>query len=218
MNDSLTEGLERGGLVVGERSCRLLVRYLEELLRWNRRVNLTAVTDWRAAIEKHLIDSLHLLPLLGDAHRLLDMGSGAGLPGIPLQIARPDLEVVSVDSVGKKINFQRHIKRLLELKNFFPVQGRLEHLTDCLSSAHRFDLITARAFSSLENIVRLSTFWLSPEGKILVMKGPEGEKEVEEARGELEGAGVVVADVHRYRLPVSDAERQVIVIVNNNLK
>ena len=85
-----------------------LLALLEQLLHWNRTYNLTAITDPLEAIEKHLVDSLTLLPHLGQAETLIDIGSGAGFPALPLKIVRPDLKVISVDSVAKKINFQKH--------------------------------------------------------------------------------------------------------------
>lgn len=213
MNKQLREGLSVTNLSLGEQACQQLECYLEELLRWNHKVNLTAITDPVEATEKHLLDSLLLLPYLGEANRVLDMGSGAGLPGIPLQIARPDLEVISVDSVGKKINFQRHVKRQLGLKNFQPVQARLEKLSESLATDLSFDLITARAFSSLREIVQLSSSWLAPGGRVLAMKGPEGEGELEGGKAFLDEAGMRIDAIHKYSLPFSKSERQVIVIV-----
>lgn len=212
MNNLLREGLERSGLALDSASCQKLEQFLTELLRWNRRINLTAITDPAEAMEKHLVDSLLLLPFLERAKSLLDMGSGAGFPGIPLQIACPGLEVLSVDSVGKKIGFQRHIKRLLGLGGFSPLQARLEGLAGELPQGKRFDLITARAFASLESIIVLAAPWLSSCGRILAMKGPEGEAEALAAKKVIASAGLRVEIVHKYHLPFSGAERQVIVL------
>lgn len=212
MNSVFVEGLRNSGLDPESVNNQKQERFLSELLRWNQRINLTAITDPGEATEKHIVDSLLLLPFLGETRSLLDMGSGAGLPGIPLQIACPDLEVVSVDSVGKKISFQRHIKRLLELDNFLPLQARLERLSEKLPQEKQFALITARAFSSLETIVTFATPWLSPTGKILAMKGPEGKAEVSAAKKIITGAGLSIEDVHEYRLPFSGAERQLVVL------
>ena len=212
MNKYLVDGLRNSGLDPESVNSLKQEKFLSEMLRWNQRINLTAITEQTEATEKHIVDSLLLLPFLGASRSLLDMGSGAGLPGIPLQLARPELEVVSVDSVGKKINFQRHIKRLLELDNFLPLQVRLENLSEKLPQGKRFDLITARAFSSLETIVTMATPWLSPGGKILAMKGPEGKAEVSAVNKIITAAGLVVESIHEYQLPYSGADRQVIVL------
>ena len=212
MKGLLSEGLGRCGLSLDLEACRALEVFLAELLRWNQRVNLTAITDPEIATEKHLIDSLLLLPFLVDTESLFDMGSGAGLPGIPLQIARPDLAVTSVDSVGKKINFQRHVKRLLRLDPFTPIHSRLENVAKELPQGMRFDVVTARAFASIEAIIRFGASWRAPDGKILVMKGPEGETEAFAAEKNISEAGLMIDRIHKYTLPFSGAERQLIVL------
>ena len=126
------------------------ITFLDELLRWNQRINLTSIKNREEAIEKHLIDSLLLLPYLENAGNIIDLGSGGGLPGIPLAIASPSLQVISVDSVGKKVNFQRHIKRLLSLNNLHIVQSRAETLDQGAIEPKSFDLVVARAFTALE--------------------------------------------------------------------
>ena len=212
MKRLLEEGLKRTGLRLGEDACQRLELFLSEMLRWNKRINLTAIVDPEGATEKHLLDSLLVLPFLEGGRSLLDMGSGAGLPGIPLKIAMPGLDVVSVDSVGKKIQFQRHIKRLLTLDSFSPCHVRLECLASKIRRDAGFDLVTARAFSSLEEIGRLAAPWVSRAGHVLAMKGPEGEGEVRAAEAELARLGLAVSAIHRYRLPFSNAERQLVVL------
>ena len=186
--------------------------FMDELLHWNKRVNLTAIRDQREATEKHLLDSLALLPYLNTSGSLLDMGSGGGLPGIPLAIASSGLAVTSVDSVGKKINFQKHIKRKLQLDNLTPIQARLEDLSRHLEQGRRFDYIVARAFSSLDTIVRFAEPWLTDTGSLLVMKGPEGQDELLRAGNSLQYAGFSLAENYRYRLPFSGSERQLLVL------
>lgn len=212
MIKSLAAQIDSFGLEVSVDTCRDLVMFLDEMLRWNRKINLTAITDPKEALEKHIVDSLLLLPLLSEGESLLDMGSGAGLPGIPLQIVRPDLKIVSVDSVGKKISFQKHIKRLLGLRHFSPLNVRLEKLEDVLDAQTRFDIITARAFASLETIICLASSWLGPGGKILAMKGPEGESEVQALETSIDEAGLQVEAIQKFRLPVTGSDRQIIVL------
>lgn len=186
--------------------------FLEELLRWNKRINLTSICNWNEALEKHLIDSLLLLPSIESGGRLLDMGSGGGLPGIPLAIARPDLQVVSVDSVGKKINFQKHIKRQLKLRNLEPINARLEYLSERISLEQPFDWVVARAFSSFDNILSLSEQWLKEGGQLLAMKGPEGKKEWRQAAGR---SCFQLKEVKEYNLPKTGAVRQLFILEKN---
>jgi len=178
-----------------------------ELLRWNRTHNLTAITDPDEVREKHLVDSLTLLPLLGSARCLLDLGAGPGFPALPLKIARPELEIVSVDAVGKKIAFQRHVVRTLQLDGFTAVHGRAEELSANLPSDDGFDLVTARALGSLPLLATLARPYLAPGGRLLAMKGAEGAGELLSAQEELATLGFACTAQHRLRLPVSGAER-----------
>jgi len=189
-----------------------LLRLLDELLRWNRTHNLTAITDPVEGIEKHLVDSLTLLPLLAGYERLLDLGSGGGFPGLPLKIARPDLSIVSVDSVAKKINFQRHAVRLLGLRGFEPLHARAESLSEFPGYSGGFDVVVSRAFASLPVFASLALPCLQPRGRILAMKGAEGERELMEAESELASYGLFCTDLQQLRLPASGALRCLLVL------
>lgn len=189
-----------------------LLWFLDELLRWNRRVNLTAITDPVAGIEKHLVDSLTLLPLLSGQERLLDLGSGGGFPGIPLKIVLPRLRVLSVDAVQKKIAFQRHAIRQLGLEGFEARQGRAEQLPQMQGCGAAFDVVVSRAFTSLSAFAALALPCLSAGGRIVAMKGPEGERERTAAGSQLEEMGLVCTEVRHLQLPDSGAERTLIVL------
>jgi len=210
MREALGDGLAVFGLSLPGETIQKELDFLEELLRWNQQINLTAIRDPREALEKHLIDSLILLPLITEAADLLDMGSGGGLPGIPLAIANPEIKVFSVDSVGKKINFQKHIKRRQNLTNLHPLHSRLETLDEVLSPEVHFDWIVARAFSSLEQILRLAGPWLKKGGGLLAMKGPGIESELLAVETQLPRFGFHLKAINRYQLPFSRAERQIL--------
>jgi 16S rRNA (guanine527-N7)-methyltransferase len=183
-----------------------------ELLRWNRTHNLTAITDLAEVREKHLIDSLAVLPLLEGATRLLDLGSGAGFPALPLKISCPSLEVVSVDAVGKKIAFQRHVARTLRLAGFTAVHSRAEDLPGSPLCGVGFDVVTARALGSLPLLVELAAPCLAPGGRLIAMKGAEGAAELAAAQAELAGLGFACSALHSLRLPITAAERCLVVL------
>jgi 16S rRNA (guanine527-N7)-methyltransferase len=199
----LSEMLHRLDLKVDSEAVLLLEGLVNELLRWNPRRNLTAITDRNEVMEKHLVDSLTLLPFARQSSRLLDIGSGAGFPALPLKIVCPELEIVSVDAVGKKIDFQRHVVRSLGLKGFKAVHARIETLTEDHAS---FDLVTGRALCSLAELVTLAKPFLTSGGRLLAMKGPEGVREFFEQQEALQEAGWSVA-LHQFNLPLSNAER-----------
>ncbi len=210
MKKKLIEGLKHWDIECTDAQLDKLIVYLDELLRWNKKINLTAISDPLSAVEKHLVDSLLLLKYLGNEECLLDLGSGGGLPSIPLSIVRPELEIISVDSVGKKINFQKHIKRLLKLDKFIPVHIRTEQLADNKDYQNCFDVVTARAFTSLKELLEMSAPFLKPCGLLLALKGPEIENELEAAREILETGRYTSVDVDKYRLPYSQGTRTVV--------
>jgi 16S rRNA (guanine527-N7)-methyltransferase len=205
MLEAVGVGLEREKLLQ-------LIRFRDELLRWNRRINLTAITDPLEALEKHLVDSLTLLPLMETGETLLDIGSGGGFPSIPLKIARPDWKIWSVDSGGKKIIFQKHIINTLGLSGYTPLHVRAERLPD-IKGLPGFDLITCRAFASLATTLRLAAPILAEKGAVVIMKGPEGETELADYVTDETSRLWICREMVRLRLPLSGAARILLVFV-----
>ncbi|MCB1914330.1 MAG: 16S rRNA (guanine(527)-N(7))-methyltransferase RsmG [Rhodocyclaceae bacterium] len=176
------------------------------LLKWNRTYNLTAIRDPQQVLSHHLLDSLAVLPQLGAVGRIADIGSGAGLPGIVLAIARPDLQVVSIEAAGKKASFQRQARIELALENFRPEHCRVEQ---CRGAAG-FDAVISRAFSDLAGFARLALPLLAPGGRMLAMKGRRPQQELDALP-----PGVSVAGVVELRVPGVDAERHLIVMTSD---
>ena len=210
-SEILTSGLETAGIELASVVIAKELVFLDELLRWNKKINLTAIEDYTEAIEKHLIDSLYLIKYLPEEQIILDVGSGGGLPGVPLALARPDLKILSVDSSGKKINFQKHIKRLLQVKNFTPIACRAESIAELIKTED-ISFVIARAFTSLERLIELSAPLLGFKGCLLAMKGPEGTRELDEADEVARENNFSRKEVIKYKLPFSLAERQFIVL------
>jgi len=169
---ALEEGLVHLGQSLPEPARRQLIDYLDQLLHWNRAYNLTAVDQPEAMIERHLIDSLSVRPWLrGD--RVVDIGTGAGLPGLMLAIAEPEREFMLVDSNGKKMRFLRHVVRRLRLDNVEARQARVETLvTEPVP-----DTIVARALAPLPRLVDWVAPWLNRGARLLAMKGALDEDE-----------------------------------------
>ncbi|MCE1226703.1 MAG: 16S rRNA (guanine(527)-N(7))-methyltransferase RsmG [Geobacteraceae bacterium] len=188
-------------------ACGLL---LQELLRWNKKINLTAITGPDDMTVKHLIDSLHLVPEIKTGERILDIGSGAGFPALVLAIARPDCLISSIDAVGKKISFQKHISRLLKLTNFEALHGRVEVLANDRSAG--FDLVTSRAFSSLELFVSLASPLVSATGKMISMRGADGQQEAICLQESIAAAGFVLEPTLSYCLPMKMGERSLVIM------
>ena len=153
----------------------LLVRYLALLDKWNRTFNLTAVRDPREMVGRHLVDSLSVLPCLA-GRRLLDVGSGAGLPGIPIAIARPDLEVTLLDSNSKKTRFLAQVSLELNLANVSVVHSRVERYR----ASQPFDTAVSRAFASLRDFWRKTQHLVGADGRLVAMKGRPPRTELDE--------------------------------------
>ncbi|KVW95501.1 16S rRNA (guanine(527)-N(7))-methyltransferase RsmG [Thiobacillus denitrificans] len=166
VEQQLTAGIAALGLTLPEGAKAKLLAYLALLGKWNRVHNLTAVRDAERMVSHHLLDSLAAVPFF-QGETVLDVGSGGGLPGIPLAIARPDLQVTLIDSVAKKTAFLLQAKAELVLSNLNVITGRVE---DYQPNA-RFDVIISRAFSDLKEFVTLTRHLLKPTGRWLAMKG-----------------------------------------------
>lgn len=198
------------GVELTTKEIDLFNAFAEELKKWNRKINLTAIKDDREIVIKHFADSLSLLGRRKMSGTLLDIGSGGGFPAIPLKIMIPHLSVVSVDAVEKKVLFQRHAARVLQLQDFTALHLRAEELAKSHDS--RFDSIVSRAFSDLPFFVSLALPLLKNSGQIIAMKGREGREEAVAAEKQLDDLGAKVVDCLHLKLPVCGAERFLVVV------
>ncbi|NCU31337.1 MAG: 16S rRNA (guanine(527)-N(7))-methyltransferase RsmG [Candidatus Moranbacteria bacterium] len=208
MKNKLRLGAEILG--IGELSDELIDRLLlfaEELLRWNARINLTSITKFEEVVEKHLLDSLVLVSVLKGSSRILDVGSGAGIPVIPLALALPNQQFYSVDSVEKKINFQKHIRRQLDVKNLAIECSRIEDLKQTRHDWKDFNVVLARAVSHTNNLLEMALPVIAPGGLLVAMKGSEGAAELAAIESRWRNYYDFSEDIREYRLPFSGAER-----------
>ncbi|MCZ0953730.1 MAG: 16S rRNA (guanine(527)-N(7))-methyltransferase RsmG [Rhodospirillaceae bacterium] len=181
MRDRLTERLAEVGLAVEPDAAEALSAFLGEMLRWNRVHNLTAITDPEAMIRRHAIESLALRPLLR-GRRVADVGSGAGVPGIPLAIAEPDRHFTLIESRGKRAAFLRHVQGLLGLVNVAVEHCRVEEMND----AGTFDTLLARAVAAPAELLQLTTHLFGPASVMLVPTGEQADGEPLQADGRFE--------------------------------
>lgn len=202
LQTQLAAGIAALGLALPADAEAKLLAYLALLDKWNRVYNLTAVRDTERMVSHHLLDSLAAVPFF-QGGRVLDVGSGGGLPGIPLAIARPDLQVTLIDSIAKKTAFLLQAKTELGLDNLSVVTNRVEDYRPETG----FDLITSRAFSDLREFVALTRHLLKPAGRWLAMKGLYPHEELA-----LLPAGVRVSADHVLAVPGLDATRHLIVL------
>jgi len=207
MNNALTQKLQDGirqlQLTLPDGAEDQLLRYLALLVKWNAAYNLTAVRDPEQMVVKHLLDSLSILPCVqGDS--LIDVGTGAGLPGLVLAMVKPELQVTLLDSNGKKVRFLRQVIAELGLKNAEAVQTRVEEFD------RTFSLVSSRAFATLADMVNGSRQLLADGGEFLAMKGVYPTEEIAALP-----AGFRVQAVVPLCVPFLDEERHLVRIVRD---
>lgn len=196
----LAAGLTRLGIELTTEQNEKLLAFRDLLLKWNKTYNLTALRDPEQAISHHLLDSLAILPHVGNGP-LLDVGSGGGLPGIPLAIARPELSVSMVDTVQKKATFLQQAAIQLGLKNVTVHHARVEQL------AGHYAQISSRAFAEIGLFTSLTRHLLAPGGRWLAMKGIRPDDEIATLP-----ADIVVNQIIPLHVPGLDAERHLIIL------
>ncbi|MFT6791654.1 MAG: 16S rRNA (guanine527-N7)-methyltransferase [Cellvibrionaceae bacterium] len=204
----IRQGLQSMGIALEEKQIQTLLSYLLTLHRWNKVYNLSAIRDPAVMATLHLLDSLALVPYLRafvqkNSHpiQLIDVGSGGGLPGLPLAIACPEATVTLLDSNGKKTRFLFQTALELGLKNTKVVQDRVEKF----SPGHKFSIVTSRAFSSIGNMLDVSNHLLEEEGEFWAMKGVYPAIELSEYREQLDR-------VHRLQIPGCEGERHLLIL------
>lgn len=208
--DLLLRGAAQIGVELTADQIGKFALYADELKKWNRKINLTAITTEREIALKHFVDSLSISRVIGNEGRLLDLGSGGGFPVIPFAIVNSRIDAVSVDAVEKKIIFQRHVGRTLGLRHFEAIHARGEELA--ARYAFHFDWIVSRAFSDIPAFVRMALPLLAPHGTIVAMKGQGGREEAGTVRPALEILGVEIRQMPEFPLPISGDRRCLIVM------
>lgn len=200
LRQRLLAGLTALKLDLANSTVERLLDYVDLLQRWNAAYNLTAVREPGEMVTRHLLDSLAVLPHV-TGRTLADLGTGAGIPGIPLALARPELEVQLVDSNGKKARFLREAVRHLRLERVRVAESRVESVDG------EFDCITARAFATLADMLAWAGHLLGPDGRWLALKGRFPQDELDALP-----SGFEVEAIHRLEVPGLDAERHLVII------
>lgn len=203
LRDRLDQGLETLGIALDAGKCSQLLQYIALLDKWNKVYNLTAVREPERMIGLHILDSLSVLPNLGAGSNILDVGTGGGLPGIPLAIANPALQVTMLDSIAKKTTFVRHVIGELGLKNAEVVASRVESYQPTM----KFDHVISRAFAELKDFVEGAGHLCAEGGAMLAMKGVYPHDEI----GRLP-VGFVAKQIIALNVPGVEGQRHLVVI------
>jgi 16S rRNA (guanine527-N7)-methyltransferase len=201
----LLKGAEQIGITLTAQVVESYLFYIEELKKWNQRINLTSLTTDRDIAVKHFLDSLTVIPFLQGAARVLDIGTGAGFPGLPLKIVVPDCELLLLESSQKKCSFLRHIVRGLKLAGVEIVQGRAEDKKMIERYGSSFDLVLSRALADLPTSLQLALPYVKGEGRIVGMRGRQGEHERDAT--EWRPLGLQLVEQRRLTLPFVKEQR-----------
>ncbi|MFO7749794.1 MAG: 16S rRNA (guanine(527)-N(7))-methyltransferase RsmG [Desulfobacteraceae bacterium] len=208
--ETVKMGLLQLGVRVDGTRLDLMALHGRELVKWNKKFNITAIVDPFEVAVRHFIDSGALAAHLSDHQRVLDIGSGGGFPGLPLKIVNSGLDVVMVDASRKRISFVNHLIRSAGLSRVTALHERCEDLARKEGFAQGFDIVVSRAFTSLERFVVLAMPFLSENGSVLAMKGKEGGSEAKALEGRY---GQV--NVHGYVLPFDKHHRSIVTVTPN---
>lgn len=195
------------GIVLPDGAAEKFLAYGRVLAEYNRQLNLTRITGEQDTTVKHFLDSLELARFLAAEDNLLDVGSGAGFPGIPLKIALPALKVTLLESQKKKCRFLEEAIRILELENIEVVNGRAEDLARHPGFREKFAVVTARALAPLPVLLELCIPFVRPGGLFAAYKGPDYESELARASFALKELAAVKKSIHLYELPGGAGER-----------
>jgi len=186
--------------------------YMKLLLEWNEKINLTAITEENDIIQKHFEDSLTISKYINEKASIVDVGTGAGFPGIPLKIAREDIDVTLVDSLNKRIKFLEDVIAKIQLKNIKALHSRAEEFGQNKKYRESFDIATSRAVANSSTLVEYLLPLVKVGGICICMKGSEIKEELENSKNAIETLGGKIEKVEEFTLSESDIKRNIVII------
>ncbi len=211
LRDLLLEKLDIINVKINKKQIEQFNLYMQLLLDWNKKINLTAITEENEIILKHFVDSLTVLKHIGENDRIIDVGSGAGFPGIPIAIMMPNIKITLLDSLNKRINFLNEVKDKLALKNVETIHNRSEDCGKDKKYREKYDVAIARAVANLSTLSEYLLPFVKLGGKMICMKGSEIEQEVINAKNAIKKLGGKIDLIEDFYLPGSDIKRNIII-------
>ncbi len=207
----MKEECEKNNIQISNEEIEKLYIYMKEILEWNEKVNVTAIKDEKEFIVKHFIDSLTIEKYITNGEKVLDIGTGAGFPGIPIKITKNKSHVDLVDSVNKKLNVIRDIIPKIKLEDIECIHTRAEDLAKNVKYRESYDVVTSRAVANLTTLVEYMLPFVKVGGKIICMKGPNVEEELAESKKAISILGGKIEQIENINID-SDYERNIIII------
>lgn len=212
--DLVRDGASQMGIEVNPEQAAQIAHHGQLLVQWNKRINLTTITDAKDVAIKHVIDAIAPLNYIPSKGHLLDIGTGGGYPGIPLKIMRPSQPMTLIDSVRKKVNFLKNVIRQLHLDSISAIHTRAEEMLDALPETNKFNIIVCRALANPQRAISLAAPLLLPNGRIILYLGPQEGSEIVPDDHYLHNLDEVKFrhESISYQLPFSDFSRRILIL------
>ena len=216
-SENLIKECENINLEISLEDANKFYKYMKLLLEWNEKINLTAITEENEVIIKHFIDSLTIYKYLNEAKSIIDVGTGAGFPGIPIKILNKEIDITLMDSLNKRINFLNEVVKNLNLERISCIHSRAEELGRDKKFREKYDVAVSRAVANMSTLVEYLLPFVKVGGMGICMKGSSIDEELKEAEKAIKMIGGKVEKVEKIILPNSDYERNIVIIrkINN---
>lgn len=212
MKEKLKEISKEINIDLSEEKIDKFKKYMDLLLEWNEKINLTAITEEDEVVLKHFVDSMTVLKYIDEGASMIDVGTGAGFPGIPVSIANDNVNVTLVDSLNKRINFLQEVISEINLTNIKAIHSRAEDFGQNKEHREKYDISVSRAVANLSVLVEYLLPLVKVGGKCICMKGSEVEEEITNAKFAIKELGGKIEAVNEFCLPGTDIKRNIIVI------
>ena len=204
--------LKEFNIEINEEQIKSFEKYMNLLLEWNEKINLTAITQPDEVKLKHFVDSLTVLKYINDDDKVIDIGTGAGFPGIPLKIMKENTKITLLDSLNKRINFLNIVIETLNIRNIQAIHGRAEEIARNKLYREKYDVAVSRAVANLSTLTEYMLPFVKVGGKCICMKGANVNEELERAQNAIKELGGEIERVDNFYLSDNDNERNIIVI------
>ena len=210
--EKLIINVDKLGINLSEIQLKQFYNYMNLLIEWNKKINLTAITEPDEIILKHFVDSLTISKYISDGTKVVDVGTGAGFPGIPLKIVRQDVDITLLDSLQKRINFLDEVINELNLEKITTIHSRVEDFGKNKKYREEFDIATSRAVANLSTLSEYLLPLVKVGGKVISMKGSLIQEELENSKNAIKILGGQIEKVDEFDLPNSDISRNIVLI------
>ena len=211
-NEKMRESLKELNIELSEKQLNQFYNYMNILIEWNKVMNLTNITETEEIIQKHFVDSLTILKSIKENDSIIDVGTGAGFPGIPIKIAFPETRITLLDSLNKRIKFLEEVINKLELKNIETIHGRAEEVAHNKKYREKYDIAIARAVAPLNVLSEYLLPFVKIGGYAICMTGAKGKEEAEEGKNAIKILGGEITNSREFNLPNTEMARTIIEI------